>query len=270
MRNACPTCQTVYAVTPADVGRRITCTRCNANLVIDEDGFRLADGTGGSKSVPPPPPRTDPEPAERKRSSRRARVDDDEPKREPAKDEPKPRRRRDKDDEDQDEDDDDTPKPSVNAGELFQKYLDIPTVVFAVGVVVVLWFLFAPLLGSADQRWHAARIEDEQLTHEAEVKKLKDEGKADVVTKREEEWRKRKEELERRQARVGIGNRQAEYWNRFGLLGGFVVTALGAVGLLMSHQTRVKRVVGAVVVIALLLIVFLSFLGKVSVSAGVG
>ena len=41
MRNACPTCETVYAVTPKDVGRRIVCKKCGATLVIDDDGFRV-------------------------------------------------------------------------------------------------------------------------------------------------------------------------------------------------------------------------------------
>jgi hypothetical protein len=257
MRNACPTCQTVYAVTPADVGRRITCTRCNANLLIDEDGFRLAEGSGGSKSVPPPPPRSDQEPAERKRSSRRARLGDDEPKKEPAKDEPKPRRRaRDEDD------DDDPPKATVNAGELFQKYVDVPTVVFAVGVVVVLWFLFMPIINAAGTRWYTARVEDEQLAHDEEMKRLKEKGPADGVTKEDERWRKRKEVLDASVTRAGITARQSEYWDRFGLLGGFIVTALGSIGLLMSHQPLVRKVVGGVVVAAMLLMVFYQFTAR--------
>jgi hypothetical protein len=263
MRNACPTCQTVYAVTPADVGRRITCTRCNANLVIDEDGFRLAEGTGGSKSVPPPPPRAADEPGERRRSSRRARLDDDaEPRKEPAEDEPKARRRGRGKDDDEDDDDDDPPKPSVNAGELFRKYVDVPTAVFAVGVVVVLWFLFMPIINAAGARWYTARVEDEQLAHDDEMKRLKEKGPADGVTKEDERWRKRKEVLDASVVKAGIHARQSEYWDRFGLLGGFVLTALGSIGLLMSHQPLVKKVLGGVVVAAMLLMVFYEFTTK--------
>ena len=36
MRNDCPSCNTVYAVTPQDVGKRIICKQCNAALVIAE------------------------------------------------------------------------------------------------------------------------------------------------------------------------------------------------------------------------------------------
>lgn len=254
MRNACPTCQTVYAVTPADVGRRITCTRCNANLLIDEDGFRLAEGSGGSKSVPPPPPRSDPELGERKRSSRRAKLDDDEPK----KDEPKTRRRA----RDEEDEDDDPPKPSVNVGELFQKYVDVPNVVFAVGVVLVLWFLFMPIINAAGTRWYTARVEDEQQAHDEEMKRLKEKGPADGVTKEDERWRKRKEVLDASVVKAGITARQSEYWDRFGLLGGFIVTALGSIGLLMSHQPLVKKVVGGVVVAAMMLMVFYQFTAR--------
>lgn len=264
MRNACPTCQTVYAVTPADVGRRITCTRCNANLVIDEDGFRLADGpggsTGGSKAVPPPPPpRAATEPEER-RSSRRGRPEERE--KEPAKDEPKSRRRGREEKEDEEEDDDGPPKASVNPGELFKKYVDIPTVVFGLGAVIVLWFLFMPLINGASLRWYAARVEDEQLAHDDEIKRLKEKGPADSIPKREEDWKKRKEVLDSSVVKAGITTRQAEYWDRFGLLGGFIVTALGSIGLLMSHQPLVKKVLGGVVVAAMMLMVFYQFTTK--------
>lgn len=259
MRNACPTCQTVYAVTPADVGRRITCTRCNANLVIDEDGFRLADGTGGSKSVPPPPPpsRAAAEPEERRRSTRRVRPDDEREK-EPAKDEPKSRRTR-EEKEDEDEDDDGPPKASANPGELFKKYVDIPTAVFGLGAVLVLWFLFMPIINGASQRWYAARVEDEQLAHDDEIKRLKEKGPADSIPKREEDWKKRKEVLDSSVVKAGITTRQSEYWDRFGLLGGFIVTAIGSIGLLMSHQPLVKKIVGGVVVAAMMLMVFYQF-----------
>ena len=41
MRNDCPACNTVYAVTTQDVGKRIVCKKCGAALMIAGDGFRL-------------------------------------------------------------------------------------------------------------------------------------------------------------------------------------------------------------------------------------
>lgn len=254
MRNACPTCQTVYAVTPADVGRRIVCTRCNAGLVIDEDGFRLLDSTDkgkpavGSKAVPPPGLK---KPAE----SRKAKADETEDDEETVDSSEVKKPLRDRRDEVELE-----KRPGV-AGRL-RSALDLPTVVFAVGVVLVLWFLFMPLIGAAKLRWYTARIEDEQLAHDTELKRLKEKGPAESVPKKEEEWRKRKEKLDTDVQWVQINNRQSEYWDRYGMLGGFILTALGAIGLLMSHQPLVKKIVGAVVVCAMMILVFVNFAWK--------
>ena len=261
MRNACPTCQTVYAVTPADVGRKIVCTRCASALVIDADGFRLQDATDKSKPAKTAEKKKPADPPKKGKS-----LADDTAHGPPAEGDgtadsetvaPVRPHRRDRDD---DEGDDDTPPP-VRMG-LLRKSVDLPTGVFAVGVVLVLWFLFMPLVGSAKQKWYAARIEDEQLAHDTEVKRLKEKGPPDAVTKKEDEWRKRKERLETDVQWVQINNRQSEYWDRYGMLGGFVLTALGAIGLLMTHQPTVKKIVGAVVVCGMMILVFINFAWK--------
>lgn len=263
MRNACPTCQTVYAVTAADVGRKIVCTRCNAALVIDEDGFRLQDATDKGKSGPPPKLAERKKPAEPRKAKT---VDGDDEDKDSTVDteEMDDIRRRAKgravEEDDDDEDDEDDPAPDRMG--LFRKYVDIPTGVFAVGVVLVLWFLFMPLVGSAKLKWYTARIDDEQLAHDTELKRLKEKGPAENVTKSEDDWRKRKEKLDADVQWVQINNRQTEYWDRYGMLGGFIFTALGAIGLLMTHQPTVKKVVGAVVVCAMMILVFVNFAWK--------
>ncbi len=270
MRNACPTCQTVYAVTAADVGRKIVCTRCNAALVIDEDGFRLQDGTDKSKSAPPLKLAERKKPAEPRKAkpvkNDTAHSDDEDEDSTVDTEELEGTRRKPKgkpaepDDEEEDEDDDDTPPPD-RVG-MLRKYVDIPTAVFAVGVVLVLWFLFMPIIGGAKLKWYTARIEDEQLAHDTELKRLKEKGPAENVTKKEDDWRKRKEKLDADVQWVQINNRQTEYWDRYGMLGGFILTALGAIGLLMTHQPTVKKIVGAVVVCAMMILVFVNFAWK--------
>ncbi len=267
MRNACPTCQTVYAVTAADVGRKIVCTRCNAALVIDADGFRLQDATDKGKPAPP-------KSGERKKPAepRKAKpVDDEDTAHGDALEEDstldtdavETARRQVKgkpaEPEEEEEDDDDPPADRVS---LLRKYVDVPTAVFAVGVVLVLWFLFMPIIGGAKLKWYTARIDDEQLAHDTELKRLKEKGPAENVTKKEDDWRKRKEKLEADVQWVQINNRQTEYWDRSGMLGGFVLTALGAIGLLMTHQPTVKKIVGAVVVCAMMILVFVNFAWK--------
>lgn len=262
MRNACPTCQTVYAVTPADVGRRIVCTRCNAALVIDEDGFRITDGSGGSKAVPPPRPperKKGPPPPKAPPPKDDDTADADPPDDEDTIDSTEVRRIRRSSRRERDESE---PEPSPVRRYGLLTFVDVPTAVFAVGVVAVLWFLFMPLIGTAKHRWYTARIEDEQLAHDKEVKRLRDTGKAESVPKLEEEWRKRKEKLEQDVQWVQINNRQSEYWDRYGMLAGFILTAIGSIGLLMTHQPTVKKIVGAVVVCAMMILVFVSFAWK--------
>ncbi len=263
MRNACPTCQTVYAVTAADVGRRIVCTRCNAALVIDADGFRLQDATdkgkpakSGERKKPAEPRKAKPvnedeDTAHGKESEEDSTIDTEEMEAARRKPKGKPA--------EPDDDDDDPPPDRVG---LLRKSVDIPTAVFAVGVVLVLWFLFMPIIGGAKLKWYTARIEDEQLAHDTELKRLKEKGPAENVTKKEDEWRKRKEKLDADEKWVQINNRQTEYWDRYGMLGGFVLTALGAIGLLMTHQPTVKKIVGAVVVCAMMILVFVNFAWK--------
>lgn len=252
MRNACPKCQTVYAVTPADVGRRIICTKCNAALVIDDDGFRLTDGSGASKVAPPP--KVESKADDRDRPSRRPQDDDEDD----SDERPLPRRR--------DRESDEVParrnRPSVDPFALVKQFFDLPTAVFGVGVVLVLWFLFMPIIAGASQKWYSARVEDEQLAHEAELQRLRDRGTPENIPKLEEEWRKRKEKLERDEKWVGIKNRQGEYWDRAGSLFGFIVTAVGSIGMLTTYQPTVKKVVGAVVVSAMMLLVFITFVVK--------
>lgn len=258
MRNACPTCQTVYAVTPADVGRRIVCTRCNASLVIDDDGFRVTDGPDGGKpsgSKNPPPERV----KEKEPRARKSRPVEDDEDTVDSTDPPRSKRRRGEDDEDEDED---ARPPRTGPLDLFKKYVDIPTVVFAVGVVLVLWFLFMPIVGLAKLKWYTARIEDEQLALDLEVKRLEGNGQGEVAKKKKEDWVKRKEKLESDVQWVQINNRQGEYWDRYGMLAGFVLTALGGIGLLMTHQPTVKKIVGAVVVCAMMVLVFVNFAWK--------
>lgn len=256
MRNACPTCQTVYAVTPADVGRRIVCTRCNANLVIDDDGFRVTDGPDKGK---PAVASKAPPPSERGKGSgvKKARPVEDDEDTVDSTDPPRSKHRRGEDDDDED---DRPPRPGPL--DLFKKYVDIPTVVFAVGVVLVLWFLFMPIVGSAKLKWYTARIEDEQLALDLEVKRLEGNGQGEVAKKKKEDWVKRKEKLESDVQWVQINNRQGEYWDRYGMLAGFVLTALGGIGLLMTHQPTVKKIVGAVVVCAMMVLVFVNFAWK--------
>ena len=44
MNNTCPSCGSVYGVTPQHVGREFSCRKCGASLVVREGGLELAGG----------------------------------------------------------------------------------------------------------------------------------------------------------------------------------------------------------------------------------
>ena len=45
MNNVCPSCGAVYSVSPAHVGRRISCKKCSVPLVVTEAGIELVEGS---------------------------------------------------------------------------------------------------------------------------------------------------------------------------------------------------------------------------------
>ena len=215
MRNACPTCETVYAVTPKDVGRRIVCKKCGATLVIDDDGFR----------VEPPPRMPEPMPPreERPRAVR--------PPREPL---------------------------MAPLWARLKPYLDPPTVAFAAGVFLVLVALFMPLIGRAKVERRQAAITEERLYTDDLIKQLRA-GKTaneERIKKVEEDWQKRRETLELDVKYAEVGNQMSTYWDRYWLLTGFLLLGFGAIGFMRDTQPLIRRIVGAVVVTAQMLLVF--------------
>ena len=215
MRNACPTCETVYAVTPKDVGRRIVCKKCGAALVIDDDGFRV--------ETPPRPPEPMPAREDRPRATR--------PPREPL---------------------------MAPLWARVKPYMDPPTVAFAAGVFLVLVALFMPLIGKAKVERRQAAITEERLYTDDLVKQLRA-GKAaneERIKKVEEDWQKRRETLELDVKYAEVGNQMSTYWDRYWLLVGFLLLGFGAIGFMRDTQPLIRRIVGAVVVTAQMLLVF--------------
>jgi ribosomal protein S27AE len=193
MNNACPACGTAYSVQPQHVGRRITCRKCGAGLVVDETGLKLAD-------APPPTPPAEKEPAAPAEADIFGTGGDGvppplvaRPKREPAG------------------------GSSVTLVGRWQSLGDLPaTACFALGSLLVLLFVFLPLLDLAKAARLTAKPREDALA-----------------------------------AAQG-----AAYGYLWGLFAGFVLAGLGALGFLNSAASPVRRVLGAVVLGGQLLLVF--------------
>jgi len=238
MRNDCPTCNTLYAVTAQDVGKRIICKQCNAALVIAEDGFRL------DLSVPAPA----------KPKAKRERDDDE------VDDVAPPKKA--KADADADKPKKEPRMEIAMAKELFLKYVDIPTILFGIGAFFILTFLFFPLIGKAKYERRVGGMAEEKLEMEGEIRTLREKpGNEEKIKKIEENWSKRSPVLEADIKYTEISNQRAGYFDRYGMLFGFVLLMVGSLGMVRGDTHLVKRIFGAAVLGLQMLLVFSNLLG---------
>ena len=239
MRNDCPSCSTVYAVTPQDVGKRIVCKQCGAALIIAGDGFRLDSSVPASAA-----PKAD---ATKSKSRRDDDADDEdelESKKEPVRAE----------------------KPAGGdldrVKEFFLKSVDIPTILFGIGAFFILTFLFFPMIGKAKHDRRIGALAEEKLDMEVEIRKLREKsGNEERIKKIEEEWTKRLPVLEADVKYAEISNQRSGYFDKYGLLFGFIILMVGSLGMIRSDTHLVKRIFGASVLGLQMLIVFSGLLG---------
>ncbi len=238
MRNDCPACHTVYAVTPQDIGKRILCRPCGTALVIADDGFRLdLSAPVASK-------------AKANRSD--GPQDSDNAPRKPTA-----------------EGESTASEPSKPAGQkwekaqdLYARYVDLPTILFGVGAFFILTFLFLPMIGRAKQERRIGALAEEKLDMDLEIRRLREKsGNEDKSKKIEEDWSKRLPILEAEIKYAEIANQRSGYFDKYGLLFGFVVLMAGSLGMVRADVHLVKRIFGATVLGLQMLMVFSSLIG---------
>ena len=242
MRNDCPSCQTVYAVTPQDVGKRIICKQCGAALVIGDEGFRL------DLSV------TAPQAAKDRRAKSNADLDDSDDG-EGASDKKRNRGA-------------EPAAPKVPGRELemakefYSKHVDIPTILFGIGAFFILTFLFFPMIGKAKHERRIGAMADEKLEMELDIRRLREKsGNEEKIKKLEEDWTKRLPVLEAEAKSAEISNQRAGYFDKYGMLFGFVLLMVGSLGMIRADAHLVKRIFGASVLGLQMLLVFANLLG---------
>lgn len=228
-----PSCRSVYNVSPKQAGTRFVCQSCGLALVIEADGLKLDDSparAGQEPAANAPAPMTSAE-----RFPWLARV------------------------------------PRVGGlhrlGEMIAS--DPHTWLFGAGAVLVIIFLFFPLLDQAKIAGRTAPItagdrRQDRLDQELEKKKKgKEDSKLDAEErerkKARDEWERTKQEL-----MVGVDEAQqsfraANYWYLWGMLFGFLCLALASLGFLTPQQTPSRRIVGGVVICGQMLLIFFAF-----------
>lgn len=205
MNTVCPACSTPYAVTSADIGRRIACAKCGVVLVVDSTGLRPETATPPSPSSTPPA------------------------------------------------------VPNLTARLLAQiPPLDRPLLTFGLGTVLVIAFTVLPLIAVGQVERQNAILGEASLDQAAAIRALRERGVEDSqLREAEERWQKRRDEYQDAVRRAEFARARSGYWDRYGLLAGAVVLALGAVGLIRDpERPTALRWVASVILSAQLLLAF--------------
>lgn len=132
-----------------------------------------------------------------------------------------------------------------------------PTIAFTTGAVLVIFFVFMPLVGSANADRRTALLSEASVEHAANLKRLR-ERKADAkqISDAEEEWQRLRDQLQDEAKLAEAARARDLYSDRYGLLLGCVVLAVGAVGWTRADQPLTRRILGAVVLAAQLVLAF--------------
>jgi hypothetical protein len=230
MQNVCPNpgCGAAYNLAPEHVGRHIQCKKCGAALVVEADGLHLA---GNPSSGPAPFAVLGEEEARTPRGARK-------------------------------------PSASGNPTDpIHRLWASVGSIVctglFAIGSFLVVLFLFLPII---DQMRVAAKQADIEAGNAKERSDL--EKKAEVQppfppgpqpSKTPSAWEKERKELEKEVIEVRTGARKRLWLYTIGMMLGVLSLAIASIGYLSDFQSLTRRIVGAIVICALLLMIFIVY-----------
>lgn len=237
MNNSCPSCGTVYQVQPKNVGRRIKCKICGAGLYVAEDGLRL-DESAGSESEPLSELAESAAlaggPGRLIRGSRKG-----------------------------------SQGGGFSLAEVWRFGFHAPTWLFGAGVLLILVFLFLPLIDNAvllskQADLRAGELREQRLVEQFvrnKAQKKTTPADEEMRNKNRENWERERHDLELTINEIRVAHDKWEYWYRWGMLLGFILLAFGALGFLQPEEPTIRRIVGAIVLVAMVLLVFILFLG---------
>lgn len=241
MNNACPGCGAVYAVTSRDIGRKLKCKKCSTALAVTDTGLEV-DAPGAVPAAAADDFDTGDEGGGvgRKKAKKYG--------------------------------------IGGGGGELIEKIGGIPTVLFGFGLFLVIIFYFMPRISDAsvdraDGRIDRLKLEVTQKLRKEEkdpdeVNNMTPEAQQDYlknIQKRTKELNKefkpKMDEAKDDVENAKIDKKRSEWWDRYGLMFGFLFLAFGCVGYIRGDQHLVVKIVGASILIAMMLFVFASMGG---------
>lgn len=149
-----------------------------------------------------------------------------------------------------------------------------PTALFGFGVFLVVVFTAMPLIGVAGSDRATALVEKLEFEKEVKLKALVPKGKResdlsdaektkynDDKKKLEEDYDKRIEDAKNDARATKITNRRDVWYERYGLMFGFLFVAFGCIAYLRTEPALVLRIVAAVVLSVMMIVMFLTFGG---------
>jgi hypothetical protein len=138
------------------------------------------------------------------------------------------------------------------------------------GTIITLCTLFFPSIDQAKvARLEAMIVAGDLRQQRIDAEGAREGGDAKAAAAAKERWRVRKADLEESAESAEMWRRGWMYWYRYLSLIGFVLLVLGSVAYMDSQQPPVRRVVGAIVLTALVLVV-LSSLARTGVRLEIG
>lgn len=213
MQSTCPNpgCGAQYNLGPEYVGRHFVCRKCGSTLSVESDGLRMAGGSPAAAPAAPAVPAAAPyvPPASSGYGGR----------------------------------------ASAMGGQMLGSLgADLGTFVFGAGALLVILFMFFPLL----DQFHASRLHAKARAKQAEYMRDSSSGPNESQRK---EIKKMEEEADDQSNEAGM-NRWRDGW---GMLVGFLVLAAAAVMWLQPDQPKARKVVGGIIICAQLLLVFIVY-----------
>ena len=237
MNTSCPTCGAIYNVAAKDIGRRIKCKKCGSSLEVRDTGLEIED-----PNAPPPqaskPPEEDFDDRPRKKGRRAG--------------------------------------PAFNPMEMIGKIGGIPTVLFGLGVFLIIFTGFQVAIGKAKIDKRQAAIEEVQAEtngaqRKYDEKKEHTESETKDLQQTRENLEKRKKLVEEEKTISELANKRSGYFDTYVMMFGFLLIAFGCLGYLIGVYGMVLRIVAAIILVAMVMALFKASFGHAAnVGAAIG
>lgn len=243
MNNACPSCGAIYNVAAKDVGRRIRCKKCSTGLIVTDAGLEVDDPDAVAAAADDGGEVEAPRKKIKKTASGESRM------------------------------------PAIKPMELLAKVGGIPTVLFGLGIFLVVFTGFQDAIGVANVARQQAKYDEGKADHEKQIqaindnKDLKESDKTERIEKENKSWTSEEKSLLANRQAAGYSAKKSGYIDKYVLMFGFLLIAFGCMGYLQVGSPLLLRIVAAVILVSMVLALFKAAAGTgagVGITAGIG